>query len=105
MRIVYGAALSQNGDDHKSKFDLLIFLLNSYNFIYRETFSVEKNQKDVIEKLARLLRGKKREKMIAKLYVFLIKEYSTTIAPELIAVERNFPSVSKFNIKDHVCDG
>ena len=95
---------SQNGDDHKSKFDLLLFLFLKCDFIYREVFGVEENRKDVIDKVERLLRGKKWENMIARLYVFLIKEYSSIIPTELLAVERRFPSVNKFNIKNYVCE-
>lgn len=95
---------SKNGDDHKSKFDLLLFLFLKCDFIYREIFGIEENRKDVIDKVERLLRGKKWENMIAKLYLFLIKEYSPAIPTELSAVERRFPSVAKFNIKHHVCE-
>ncbi len=94
---------TQNGDDHKSKFDLLIFLVLKYDFIYREIFRVEENRSDVLDKIKRLLRGKKWEKMIAKLYVFLIKEYSSAIPVEISSIERRYPAVANFDIEHHIC--
>ncbi|MGD9675053.1 MAG: hypothetical protein AB7U98_16430, partial [Candidatus Nitrosocosmicus sp.] len=93
---------TQNGDDHKSKFDLLIFLVLKYDFIYREIFGIEENRRDVLDKIERLLRGKKWEKMIARLYIFLIKEYSPTIPTEISSIERRYPAVKNFDIKHHI---
>lgn len=42
---------TQNGDDHKSKFDLLIFLVLKCDFIYREIFGIEENRRDVLDKI------------------------------------------------------
>lgn len=93
---------SKNGDDHKSKFDLLVFLALNCDLIYREIFEKEESRRDVLDKLERLLRGKKWEKMIARLYVFLIKEYAPMVPDEISAIERRYPTVTNFDIKNHV---
>jgi len=93
---------TQNGDDHKSKFDILIFLFLKFDFFYREIFLNEENRKNILDKVERLLHGKKWEKLIARLYIFLIKTYSSTIPTEISAIERRYLSVANFEIKNYL---
>jgi hypothetical protein len=92
----------QNGDDHKSKFDLLVFILQNQESIYSEIFSIEDHCKDIISKLERLLHGKKWEKMHAKLYAFLLRKYSYAKIDELTAIEKRFSSLKNFKIEDYL---
>ncbi|MEN6294320.1 MAG: hypothetical protein ABFD07_20190, partial [Methanobacterium sp.] len=93
---------SQNGDEHKSKFDLLIFIFQYNNSLYSKIFSIEENCKDVVMKIEKLLHGKKSEKMIAQLYLFLLRKYSKTNIPELTKIEKKFSSLRKFKIEDYL---
>lgn len=93
---------SQNGDDHESKYYLLIFIYKLYPLIYKEIFTLEKNQKVVTKKLERLINGKASERKMARLYVFLLNKYSPFINEELSMIESKYSSVKDFNIKDHL---
>ena len=92
---------AQNGDNHKSKFDLLVLLFSKYSFILNDIFQDEQNCEDVADKLERLLRGKKWEKMIARLYVLLIKEYAPTFSDKVSVIEKRFPSVGNFDVEKY----
>ncbi len=93
---------SQNGDEHKSKFDLLVFILQFQDSLYFDIFGIEQNCNDVVIKLERLLRGKKWEKMIGQLYVFFLKKYSYSKIDELATIEKKFLSLRKFKIEDYL---
>ncbi|MCF6176554.1 MAG: ATP-binding protein [Victivallaceae bacterium] len=95
-------AICTNGDDHRSKFDLLIFFYQYCDSLYKDILTSEKNQNEIVKKLEKLLHGKKWEKMIAKLYIFLIKNYSTNIQKEIFEIEKRYSSVRKFNIEDYL---
>ena len=88
---------SLNGDDHRSKYDLLLFLISNSQFILREIFAKEETSKVVVDKLERLLRGKKWEKMIGRLYFSLLKEYGATNYEQISAMESRFSSLRDFN--------
>ena len=91
---------TQNSDDHRSKFDLLLFLLSNSEFMLREMFEKEGNCKNVLDKVERLLHGKKWEKLIGRLYTTLVKEYGATCGPQVAAIERRFSSARDFDVKE-----
>jgi len=93
---------SQNGDDHKSKYDLLVYIFQYQETIYTEIFSIKDNCDDVYNKLERLLHGKKWEKMIAKLYAYLLRKHSHTNLDELTVIERKFTSILNFRIEEYL---
>ena len=95
-------AKSQNSDDHRSKFDLLLFLVSYSEFIIRDIFGKDETCKDVVDKLERLLRGKKWEKLIGMLYIFLMKKYGAANQEQILAIEKRFSSVRDFDIKKYV---
>ena len=93
---------SQNSDDHRSKFDLLLFLLSNSEFIFREMFEKEETCKKVLDKVERLLHGKKWEKLIGRLYTTLVKEYGATCRAQIAAIERRFSSARDFDVKEYL---
>ena len=95
-------ARSLNSDDHRSKFDFLLFLSANSQFIIKDIFSIGKTCNDVIDKLERLLRGKKWERMIGRLYVFLIKTYGIENHENIEGIERRFPSLKKYDMNEYI---
>ena len=93
---------SQNSDDHEAKFELLLFLVANSEFIFREMFEREETCKKVLDKVDRLLHGKKWEKLIGRLYTTLVKEYGATCRAQIAAIERRFSSARDFDMKEYV---
>lgn len=89
---------SQNVDDKKGKFDFLVFIHSFLPQLYAKIFNNEKEIIGLIEKIKRLLRGKQQEKNIARLYVFLIKTYTTNTYADITNIEKRYPTLKSFEI-------
>ncbi|WP_139116991.1 glycine betaine ABC transporter substrate-binding protein [Candidatus Thiodiazotropha endoloripes] len=93
---------SQNVDDKKGKFDLLIFIYSRCPDVLERVFSDKNKNSELLEKTKRLLKGKRQEKVIAKLYIFFLKQFSDCDYSELPSIERRFPSVGRFDINRYI---
>ena len=104
MDVLTKAVCSQslNSDDHRSKFDLLVFLLCTCEFAIEQLFSEETTCDKVTDKLERLLRGKKWEKRIGRLYAILINKYAPARNDKFSDIERRFSSVRNTTLEDLV---
>ncbi len=91
---------AQNSDDHRSKFDLLLFLVSNCEFAIEKLFANERNCDKVTDKLERLLRGKKWEKLTGRLYAILISNYAPTRNDKLLDIERRFSTVRTTRLAD-----
>lgn len=92
---------SINIDDKKGKFDLLIFIHLNFPDILKNIFSDQEKNIKMLKKITRLLKGKKHEKNIARLYIFLIKIYSPVTIQKIFEIEKRYPSVKKFDIRKY----
>lgn len=92
---------SQNVDDKKGKFDLLIFIYSRCPDVLKRVFLDKNKNSELLEKTKRLLKGKRQEKEMAKLYIFFIKQFSGCEYLELASIERRYPSVGRFDINMH----
>lgn len=93
---------SQNVDNKKGKFDFLIFIYSRCPDVLERVFSDKNKNSGLLEKTKRLLKGKRQEKVMAKLYIFFIKQFSDCDYSELPSIERRFPSVCRFDINKHI---
>lgn len=93
---------AQNGDNHKSKFNFLVFIGSNHVLVFQEILNSTKNCKIITGKLDRLLRGKKWERIIARLYVYLIRKHAADIPEEITSLERRFPSIRRFDIEQYI---
>ncbi len=91
----------QNADNHKSKFDLLVFIYHYRVNIFTEIFNEKENCNAVCKKIERLHRGKKWERMIANLYAYFLRKHSSPDFNELAAIEKKFPSIRNFKIEEY----
>lgn len=89
---------SQNVDNKKGKFDLLLFIQSDFPELFRRIFNDNDKNIKLLEKIPRLLRGKINEKNIARLYVYLVKEYAGNTPLEVIGLEKKYPSIRRFDI-------
>ncbi len=88
-----------NVDDSQSKYDMLIYIYKNIPRLYISIFDDKEKVSNHIQKIAKLLKGKTKENNIAKLYVYLIKEFTTEHQQELLMLEKRFPSLKKNLIK------
>lgn len=84
-----------NVDDSQSKYDMLIYIYKNIPRLYISIFDDKEKVSNHIQKIAKLLKGKTKENNIAKLYVYLIKEFTTEHQQELLILEKRFPSLKK----------
>lgn len=91
-----------NVDDKKGKFDFLIFIQAFLPELYFKIFDDVENIKGLIKKTHRLLKGKKQEKNIARLYVFLIKTYAVNEYVDIVELEKRYPTVKSFDISNYL---
>ena len=68
-----------NVDDSQSKYDMLIYIYKNIPRLYTSIFDDKEKVSNHIQKIAKLLKGKTKENNIAKLYVYLIKEFTTEL--------------------------
>lgn len=87
-----------NVDNKKAKFDLLVFIHTILPNIFYEIFKDQEKNYTLIEKIRRLIKGKKQEKDFARLYVYLLKNHSTWHASQIAEIEQHYPSVARFKI-------
>jgi hypothetical protein len=86
-----------NVDKTKSKFSLLIFIHKNLPNIFDEIFKDKSSQ--LISKICRLIKGTKQEKIFAQFYAFLLINYSNHHVPEIREIEKKYPSITRFDIK------
>lgn len=84
-----------NVDDSQSKYDMLIYIYKNIPRLYISIFDDKEKVSNHIQKIAKLLKGKIKERNIAKLYVYLIKEFTTDHQQELLILEKRFSSLKK----------
>lgn len=82
-----------NVDNSQSKYDMLIYIYKNIPSIYENIFDDKDKVSKHMQKIYTLLRGKPKEKQIAKLYVYLIKEFTNEHKDELLKLENRFPSL------------
>jgi len=87
-----------NVDNSQSKYDMLIYIYKNIPTLYENIFDNKDNVNKHIQKLYTLLRGKEKEKQMAKLYVYLIKEFTHEHKEELSKLENSFLSMKNFNL-------
>lgn len=85
-----------NVDDSQSKYDMLIYIYKNTPTLYKNIFDDKYKVNKHIQKIYTLLRGKQKEKQLAKLYVYLIKEFTHEHKEELSKLENSFPSIKNF---------
>ncbi|QWV06620.1 hypothetical protein KQ246_19755 (plasmid) [Pseudoalteromonas shioyasakiensis] len=88
-----------NVEKTKYKFSLLIFIHKNLPSIFNEIFKDEERSSVLIKKICRLIKGTKQEKSFAKLYAFLLKNYSNHNILEIRELEKKYPSIKSFDIK------
>lgn len=94
---IYNKAI--NVDKTKSKFSFLIFIHKNLPTIFNEILKDKEKATVLIEKICRLIKGTKQEKTFAQLYTFLLKKYSNHHVPKIREIEKKYPSISRFDIK------
>jgi hypothetical protein len=82
-----------NVDNSQSKYDMLIYIYKNIPMLYENILDDKDKVNKHIQKIYTLLRGKQKEKQIAKLYVYLIKEFTHEHKEELSKLENSFPSI------------
>ncbi|MBG9990345.1 MULTISPECIES: hypothetical protein [unclassified Pseudoalteromonas] len=90
-----------NVDNKKAKFDLLVFIHKNLPSIFNQIVKDQENVLVLIEKIRRLIKGKKQEKMFAQFYVFLLKNYSSQHVPQIAEIEKQYPSITRFDITQY----
>ncbi|TMO05493.1 hypothetical protein [Pseudoalteromonas sp. S558] len=90
-----------NVDKTKSKFSLLVFIHKNLPSIFNEIVKDQENVLVLIEKIRRLIKGKKQEKVFAQFYVFLLKNYSNQHVPQVAEIEKQYPSIIRFDITQY----
>ena len=74
---------------------MLIYIYKNIPRLYISIFDDKEKVSNHIQKIANLLKGKTKENNIAKLYVCLIKEFTTEHQQELLILEKRFSSLKK----------
>ena len=87
-----------NVDNSKSKLMLLVYIHSIVPDLFRKIFEDKENNDLLVEKIWRLIKGKKTEKDFAKLYIYLLKNYSDCLASQIVEIEKRYPSTSRFDI-------
>jgi len=89
-----------NIDRSKSKLALLKFIYNSEPEIFHQIIQGKDKLDALIDKVERLIKGTKQEKVFARFYSFLIKKYSKDYSFQIILLEKKFPSIAKFDLSN-----
>lgn len=89
-----------NSDQTKSKFDILVFIHFLHPDLYVDIFNDTSKNIALTEKIARLIKGSKKEKLHAKLYVNFLDSYSREIIPQLADLKNRYRSISNFDINE-----
>jgi len=82
----------------KNKYDFLIYIYENSPLLYKNILSDKEKVNKHIQKLYNLLRGKSKEKMLAKLYFYLIGEFTNEHKQELAKLKKKFPSLKNLNL-------
>ncbi|MCP4985651.1 MAG: hypothetical protein GY928_06145 [Colwellia sp.] len=89
-----------NIDKTKSKFELLIFIHFVSPNLYFGMFEDDNRNIILIEKITRLIKGTKNEKLLAKLYVKFLDLYSKNRIEQLINIKKRYRSIGNFDIDE-----
>ncbi|WP_282166375.1 hypothetical protein [Shewanella japonica] len=89
---------AMNVDKTKSKFSLFIFIHKNLPSIFTEIVEDKDKTSVLIEKIYRLIKGTKQEKIFAQFYTFLLKNYSCHHVQKISEIEKKYPSVTRFDI-------
>jgi hypothetical protein len=87
-----------NVDNSKRKLMLLVYIHSIVPDLFRKIFEDKGNNDLLVEKIWRLIKGKKIEKDCAKLYTYLLKNYSGCYTSQIAEIEKRYPSISRFDI-------
>lgn len=89
---------AMNVDKTKSKFSLLIFIHKNVPSIFDEILREKDKAFVLIEKIYRLIKGAKQEKIFAQFYAFLLKNHSSHHMSQIAKIEKKYSSIGRFDI-------
>ena len=89
---------STNVDDAKQKHDFFVYIYKKTPGILRNIFSSREDVDKLFVKIKRLLKGKKAEKNMGRLYMFFIKTFTKSHTASITAIETRYPSVRNYII-------
>ena len=89
---------STNVDRKKVKYDLLIYVFHKCPDVMKDIFTDNNEITRLLTKIKMLLKGRKMEKQIAKLYLFFLKKFAKNSHQAIEQLEKQYPSIKRFSI-------